>query len=54
LEYLLEIGQVREIAEGDAELMNISSYEVREMWLHGDPRWQSLVPPEVLRHGRWK
>jgi len=54
LEYLLEIKQVREIAEGDSELMNISSYEVREMWRHGDPRWQSLVPPEVLRHGRWK
>jgi len=54
LEYLLEIGQVREIAKGDAELMSISSYEVREMWLHGDPRWQRLVPPEVLQHGRWK
>lgn len=54
LEYLLEIGQVREIPEGDAALMRISSYEVREMWLHRDPRWQQLVPPEVLRHGRWK
>jgi len=53
LEYLLEIGQVREIAEGDAELMRISSYEVREMWLHGDPRWESLVPAEVVQHGRW-
>lgn len=54
LEYLLEIKQVREIAEGDAELMRISSYEVREMWLSGDPHWQRLVPPEVLKHGRWK
>lgn len=54
LEYLIEIGQVREIAEGDAELMRISSYEVREMWLRGDARWESLVPAEVLQHGRWK
>lgn len=54
LEYLLEIGQVREIPEGDAELMRVSSYEVREMWLKGDARWEQLVPAEVLRHGRWK
>jgi hypothetical protein len=54
LEYLIEIGQVREIAEGDAELMRVSSYEVREMWLRGDARWDSLVPAEVLRHERWK
>jgi len=54
LEYLLEIGQVREIPEGDAALMRVSSYEVREMWLKGDPRWEQLVPAEVLRHERWK
>ncbi len=54
LEYLLEIGQVREIAQGDPELMRISSYEVREMWLKGDPTWERWVPSEVLRHSRWK
>jgi hypothetical protein len=54
LEYLMGIQQIREIPEGDAELMFTSSYEVREMWLRGDPDWEKLVPPEVLRHGRWK
>lgn len=54
LEYLMGIEQIREIPEGDAELMFTSSYEVREMWLRGDPAWEKLVPPEVLRHGRWK
>jgi hypothetical protein len=54
LEYLLEIGQVREIAQGVPELMRISSYEVREMWLKGDLTWERWVPSEVLRHSRWK
>ena len=54
LEYLMGIEQIREIPEGDAELMFTSSYEVREMWLCGEPAWEKLVPPEVLRHGRWK
>lgn len=54
LEYLMGIEQIREIPEGDAELMFTSSYEVREMWLRGDPAWEKLVPEEVLRHNRWK
>jgi len=54
LEYLIEVGHVHEIAEGDAELMCVSSHDVREMWLQGNPRWQQLVPPEVLSHERWK
>jgi len=54
LEYLMGIEQIREIPEGDAELMFTSSYEVREMWLRGDLAWEKLVPEEVLRHGRWK
>lgn len=53
LEYLLEIGQVREIPEGDAELMLTSSFEVRAMWLNGNKRWEVMVPAEVLQHGRW-
>lgn len=53
LEYLIEIGQVRAIQEGDPELMKFSSYDVREMWRHHDVRWKKLVPKEVLRHERW-
>jgi hypothetical protein len=53
-DYLIGIGQVREIASGDPQFMFTSSYEVREMWLRGDPRWESLVPGEVLQHDRWK
>jgi hypothetical protein len=54
LEYLIGIKQVRAIGEGDPEVMFTSSYEVREMWLQGNPQWQSMVPAEVLEHDRWK
>lgn len=54
LEYLMGIGQIREIPEGHQDYMMTSSYEVREMWLHGDSRWENFVPAEVLRHDRWK
>lgn len=53
LQYLLEIGHVREIASGDARVMRHSSYEVREMWLQQNSLWRELVPAAVLQHSRW-
>lgn len=53
LAYFLETKSVRPIEEGVAELLFVSSAEVRRMILANDPRWRDLVPPVVLESGRW-
>lgn len=53
LEYLVKNEYLREIPEGLNEFIFTTSASLRQMIRHGDPSWQSMVPEEVLTHGKW-
>lgn len=53
VEYLLATDSVRAISHRCPDCIYHSSEEVRQMIIHKDPRWRSLVPDIVLHQGPW-